>query len=169
MTKNELLKIFPQSENFNKIISLILELEGGYVFDKNDPGGETKYGISKKSYPELDIKNLTIDEAKTIYFNDFWLKIRADEFNGPLKYLIFDSAINQGRSGAIKILQKTLGAPDSGILDDQLISKANRRSGVHIQFMAYRIDKYRQSSNVDLYFRGWIKRSLKVFEKSLSV
>lgn len=169
MTKNELTKIFPQSDNFNKIISLILEIEGGYVFDKNDPGGETKYGISKKTFPELDIKNLTIDEAKTIYFKDFWIKIRADEFNGPLKYLIFDSAINQGRSGAVKILQKTLGATETGVIDDQLISKANRRSGVHIQFTSYRIDKYRNSSNADLYFRGWAKRTLKVFEKSLII
>jgi lysozyme family protein len=169
MTKSELTKIFPTSENFSKIISLILELEGGYVFDQNDPGGETKYGISKKSYPELDIKHLTIDEAKTIYFRDFWLKIRADEFNGPLKYLLFDSAINQGRSGAIKILQKTLGANETGLLDDQLISKSNRRSGVHIQFTSYRIDKYRNTNNVDLYFRGWVKRTLKVFEKSLII
>ena len=34
----------------------ILQTEGGYVNDPADPGGETKYGISKKAYPTVDIK-----------------------------------------------------------------------------------------------------------------
>ena len=47
--------------NFNKIIEKVLEHEGGYVNDPTDLGGETKYGITKRFYPDVDIKNLTKD------------------------------------------------------------------------------------------------------------
>ena len=48
---------------FEEIIDNVLESEGGYVNDKDDPGGETNMGISKRAYPDLDIKNLTREEA----------------------------------------------------------------------------------------------------------
>ena len=44
---------------FDEIISVVLHHEGGYVNDPKDPGGETNYGISKRAYPDVDIKNLT--------------------------------------------------------------------------------------------------------------
>ena len=49
---------------FDQVIDRVLAHEGGYVNDPDDPGGETKYGISKKAYPKIDIKNLTKEEAK---------------------------------------------------------------------------------------------------------
>ena len=49
---------------FDEIIEKVLEHEGGYVNDPDDLGGETKYGITKRFYPDVDIKNLTIDGAK---------------------------------------------------------------------------------------------------------
>ena len=48
---------------FDEIIEVVLKHEGGYVNDPDDPGGETKYGISKKAYPDEDIKELTIERA----------------------------------------------------------------------------------------------------------
>ena len=58
--------------SFNKIIEKVLEHEGGYVNDPKDLGGETKYGITKRFYPDVDIKNLTKEQAKTIYHTDYW-------------------------------------------------------------------------------------------------
>ena len=60
------------SSSFDLAIPIVLENEGGYVNDPADPGGETKYGISKRSYPALDIKNLTVEQATAIYLRDFW-------------------------------------------------------------------------------------------------
>ncbi len=60
------------TEKFNKAVRIILAHEGGYVNHPADPGGETNMGISKRSYPDLDIKNLTVAMAKEIYFRDFW-------------------------------------------------------------------------------------------------
>ena len=70
-------------------------LEKGYVNDPNDPGGETKYGISKRSYPNIDIKNLTLAEAKVIYKRDFWNKLKLDKVNNiQIAGEIFDTAVN---------------------------------------------------------------------------
>ena len=49
---------------FEEIIEIVLEHEGGYVNDPDDAGGETKYGIAKRWYPDVDIKNLTKEQAK---------------------------------------------------------------------------------------------------------
>ena len=59
--------------DFNSLIDKIIQLEGGYVNNLADPGGETRYGISKKSYPAVDIKNLTLDKAKSIYYDSYWI------------------------------------------------------------------------------------------------
>ena len=61
-------------ELFDKAMNFVGLMEGGYVNDPIDKGGETKYGISKRSYPNLDIKNLTKEQAREIYYKDFWLK-----------------------------------------------------------------------------------------------
>jgi lysozyme family protein len=56
----------------NTIEEWILAVEGGYVNNPADPGGETKYGISKRAYPNIDIAKLTLDQALNIYYNAYW-------------------------------------------------------------------------------------------------
>ena len=77
---------------FKLAIPIVLENEGGYVNDPDDPGGETKYGISKRSYPALDIKNLTVEQATAIYLRDFW------QFGGIIDQRVanklFDAYVN---------------------------------------------------------------------------
>ena len=59
---------------FEDIIEITLHHEGGYVNDPDDLGGETNFGIAKRFYPDVDIKNLTKDEASDIYRRDYWDK-----------------------------------------------------------------------------------------------
>jgi hypothetical protein len=71
-------------EDFQKAVDdLIDNWEGGYVFDRDDPGGETKYGISKRSYPLLEIAGLTRDDAIGIYFRDYWRKYSVEKIQDP--------------------------------------------------------------------------------------
>ena len=63
---------------FDKAMEHIFKWEGGYVNDAKDPGGETKYGICKRSHPTVDIKNLTKDQAKVIYKREYWDKCVAE-------------------------------------------------------------------------------------------
>lgn len=89
---------------FERAMSFVAKWEGGYVNHPSDPGGETKYGISKRAYPKLDIKNLTMDQAKEIYFKDYWLKAGCDNYKFPVNMILFDCAVNMGVGRALKFL-----------------------------------------------------------------
>ncbi len=70
--------------------------DGGYTNDKDDPGGETKWGISKRAYPDIDIKSLTQEEALRLYEKDYWLKAGCDKMEKAMSIVVFDSAVNCG-------------------------------------------------------------------------
>jgi len=75
--------------------------EGGYVNDKTDRGGETNYGISKRAYPNLDIRSLTPELAGTIYKNDYWTPAGCDLLPPDMALIVFDTAVNCGVSRAV--------------------------------------------------------------------
>lgn len=81
---------------------------GGYTNDPKDSGGETKWGISKKAYPHLDIKNLRYEDAMAIYYNDYYNHILEEIPDSRLAFKIFDMSILMGRKTAVKVLQNTL-------------------------------------------------------------
>jgi len=114
---------------FELSIETILKHEGGYVHDKDDPGGETNFGISKRQYPNLDIAKLTLEAAKEIYQRDYW---KYNEIiSQPVATKVFDMAVNMGHSRAHRILQEALqniGEPVriDGALGPQTIKAANR-------------------------------------------
>ena len=123
------------SDKFEKAVSLVLKHEGGYVSDPDDPGGETKYGISKRSYPNLDIENLTEEEAKKIYYEDYWKPNRYEEIEyEPLAVKLFDIAVNIGPRRANRLLQLALNdigelVDVDGIIGPQTLSAVNSVSG----------------------------------------
>jgi lysozyme family protein len=84
---------------------LIDNWEGGYVDDPADPGGETKYGISKRSYPNEDIKNLTRDRAIAIYYRDFWVEPGMEKIEPlDLRAKVFNMGVLMGTGEAAKLL-----------------------------------------------------------------
>lgn len=105
---------------------LLMENEDGFVDDEHDIGGQTKYGISKKAYPELDIPSLTMQQAKDIYYRDYWARCKCDYLPDALSVAVFDYAVNSGNIRAIKDLQLALGVTVDGIIGNQTIGAANR-------------------------------------------
>ena len=96
-------------EKFEKAFAYVIENEGGYVFDKNDPGGATKYGISQRAYPTLNIKALTLDEAKKIYYCDYWLRGKFEQIpDENVATQVFDFAVNLGIRASTIVLQRAL-------------------------------------------------------------
>ncbi len=91
--------------DYDKILDFILLKEGGYVNNVKDPGGETKYGISKRSYPELDIKNLTREQAKTIFKRDYYDKIVSEGMTFAQAAFLTDTAVNMGVGAARRFWQ----------------------------------------------------------------
>jgi hypothetical protein len=90
--------------SFDKAVRFVLRAEGGLVEHPADPGGLTKYGISKRTYPTLDIANLTEAEAIDIYYRDYWTAVGCDDLRYPLDIIVFDSAVNCGVSRVKKWL-----------------------------------------------------------------
>lgn len=89
---------------FSVAIQVVLANEGGYVNDPADLGGETNFGISKRSYPDLDIRNLTREGAEAIYQRDFW------KYDGvqsqDLATKVLDTCVNLGQTGGMILCQK---------------------------------------------------------------
>lgn len=80
---------------FLKCIDIVLRNEGGYVNHSSDPGGETNMGIAKKFYPNIDIKNLTKEQAIDIYYTDYWLPSKVDKLTSDdLILQVFDHGVN---------------------------------------------------------------------------
>ena len=98
-------------ERFERLIGFVLAHEGGYVNDPQDPGGETKYGISKRSYPHLDIANLTREEAIAIYRRDWWERYRIGEIEDvAIASKVLDLFVNVGPIQGAIIVQRALHA-----------------------------------------------------------
>ena len=81
--------------DFPRCIELILAEEGGQVNHPRDPGGLTKYGISQRSYPDLNIAALTKETVVALYRRDYWNPVHGDELPDGLDLLLLDCAVNQ--------------------------------------------------------------------------
>lgn len=96
-------------ENWEKAVEWVLSKEGGYSLDKIDPGGETNFGVSKRQFPELDIKGLTKDKAKEIYRRVYWTGNNLDALPWPYSAACFDSYVQHLPSVAKKMVERSGG------------------------------------------------------------
>jgi lysozyme family protein len=146
---------------FDKAFELVVGVEGGYVNDPRDPGGETKYGITKRSYPEARHRGITLDGCEEHLPAGYWThSAKCDQLPWPLAYFVFDAAVNQGWQNAVKLLQKSVGTVQDGVLGNNTlaaIQRANQKELCGI-YMADRALRYTGTRNFDVYGRGWLKR-----------
>lgn len=145
---------------WDKAFDLLMINEGGYVNDPKDAGGETKYGISKAQYPHLDIQNLTLDEAKNIYFHDYWLRNKCDKFPDCISICLFDFCVNSNAVKAKKLLQESLGVKADGIIGNQTIGAAHRvpLKPVVESYCEARKDYLMGLKGFGRFGQGWLKR-----------
>ena len=104
---------YKDDKEFIRCISFVMEqecrrmkdgtLDDGYVNDPHDPGGETKYGISKRAYPNVDIRTLSLSDALVFYHRDYWFVASSSPF--PLNVCVLDCAVNNGTKTAKQFLQ----------------------------------------------------------------
>lgn len=140
------------------IVSRTLLHEGGYSMDVRDLGGETNFGISKRSYPNVDIKNLTRDGAIAIYARDYWPGI--SQLNPPLAYQVFDFAVNSGKYRAIQFLQFVAGTQQDGVLGPATMAglSAITYPAQVFGFIARVQQFYLENPQWKTYGKGWIDR-----------
>jgi lysozyme family protein len=134
------------SLKFRRAFEYVWENEGGFVDNESDPGGATNYGISIRFLQSLEdeklrrygifkdingltsktIQDLTIDQARNIYKNEFWDLARYEDiWHDNIAYYIFDCCVNHGQKRGIKLLQRATWGYDpkyrSIILDDGIL------------------------------------------------
>lgn len=146
--------------------------EGGYTADPKDRGnwtsgvigtGElkgTKYGISAMSYPKVDIKNLTVEQAKVIYKTDFWSNRNLDNYPKALQFQLFDANVNHGWTNTAKMLQKALEVTQDGIVGPNTLAKLSAADEVEvaIKFLSARLTFLTAISTFNTYGKGWTNR-----------
>lgn len=151
---------------FRYAIEKVFAHEGGYVNDPEDPGGETKFGISKRSYPLLDIRHLTREEAEAIYHRDFWTRPKIDRIvDIPLAAKVLDLGVNLGPGRAIKLLQQAvvgLGCEIAvdGILGPATLGAVNgyRHPKALLCALVVEAGQYYRSLRKPKYLAGWLNR-----------
>lgn len=150
----------------------ILGHEGGYSIDSSDPGnwtgGEvgagrllgTKYGIAANTYPDLDIRRLTIEAAVEIYQRDFLTPLNADELEAGVAFQLLDFAINSGPRWAISALQVELGVKPDGRVGPITLGAIRARSGADLVMLllARRLEFMTGLKNWPQHGKGWARR-----------
>jgi lysozyme family protein len=124
--------------DFDAAFAIVVGLEGDYVNDPQDPGGETKFGISKRAHPNEDIPNLTLDRAKAIYLGTYWQATGCDALKWPMSLYVFDCAVNQGPARAVGFERLA--------------------DGDAVKFLAERALHYASLSTFARFGRGWMRR-----------
>ena len=169
------------ANTFDVAIKHILEFEGGYVNDPHDPGGETNFGISKRTYPNVDIAKLTVNDAITIYRRDFWNALKLQQLPKELAVCMLDCSINQGKTGAVKMLQRSINECQSdrvAIMIDGKLGPATMNNVSMLQdrmpmlvdeFMSQRAMRYASLGNVTRYGHGWFKRLMAIHRLAISI
>lgn len=160
------------SLTFDEAFKRLIGHEGKFTNDRNDRGnwttgiiskGElkgTKFGISAMTYPDIDIKNLTLEKAKSIYKRDWWDKINAEDLHPSILFQVWDFAINAGMGTAKRKLQKAVGATEDGIIGKVTIQaiKESDLNDILLKFNAERLKYYTSLTTWPIYGKGWTNR-----------
>ncbi len=160
------------SITFEKAFQRLIGHEGGYTNDKRDPGNwtggkvgvgvlkGTKYGIAANTYPNLDIKNLSLAQAKEIYKKDWWDKLGGNGIHSAITFQLWDFAINAGRKRAIQELQQAVGVTADGIIGPKTIEAVNTQdlNDVILTLTAERLKFYTSLNTWPTWGKGWTNR-----------
>ena len=156
------------SRDFDRAVEVIFELEG-YDEAVVDSGGFTRWGISTKAHPDVDIANLTKEGATKIYYDEYWLKVRADQLAWPLSIYVFDAGVNQGVKSAKKMLQDAAGGLKiDGWIGQKSLARIGRLPPKELaaRFMAKRCQRYAGTRHYDKYGYGWFARLFRLVDRA---
>jgi len=160
--------------SFDQAVAVILRLEGGPSNDPDDAGKRTKFGISERAHPDVDIDALTRERAIEIYRSHYWSPVRGDQLPLPLAFVLFDAAVNQGPDIAARLLQQVLRVEVDGVIGAETVAAA-RRAGAEtvIAFLERRLARYEEivvRRPVQLkYLKGWRQRVLRIHREAVKL
>ena len=162
--------------DFNEAFDLTLSWEGGGRLHRHpsDPGGDTRFGLSQRSYPNLDLRALTEEDAAEIAHRDFWMPVRADLLPDPLRWPVFDMAFNAGPGTSGKLLQRSVNLcrqaqgretflKEDGVVGPKTLAAVGEHDALRLArvFKAYRIEHYLTVAETrsPMFIHGWLRRA----------
>ena len=159
-----------QDKEFNKILDdYIIPNEGGLVNSPDDRGKLTKFGISKNTYPNEDIKNLTRERANAIIYRDFYAWNGLNKLPYPIRGFVVDYGMPTSPLNAIKTVHKVLGLPSNGnIIGSATMEKLHNFSQQdYEQFLGkYKRSMQEHYNNIvkhdptqKVHLNGWLNRA----------
>ena len=152
------------SLTFQQLFDRLIGHEGGYVNDLQDPGGETNWGVTKRTAMANgytgNMKTMTRQQAYEIYRRAFWLRYNCEQMPDAVAYQFFDAAVNHGFGNASRMLQRAVGVLDDGIIGKYSIEAINRNpiSDTLMVLNGERLNFYTRLKNFDRYGKGWVNR-----------
>lgn len=145
---------------FEEAVSYLMAVEGGYVHHPKDTGGETNFGISKKAFPKLDIKNLTEAKAKQLYRRHYWQPCYHPAMSYSIAVITFDGCVHLGVSEGIKQLQQALRVKADGIMGAATVRGIRRLSekDLAVRMLTLRNESYRKLPQYKHFRKAWLSR-----------
>ena len=154
--------------DFHQAVAVVLANEGGYSNNPDDHGGETNFGISKKQYPDCDIKTLTAASASIIYFRDYWEPYKLGLLGSQaVANKVFDLVVNLGPVPAIRLFQQALGYFLAGpIVADGKLGPRTASFAAEVEDekllpeIKARACKFHADLNQPSFLLGWLRRDV---------
>jgi lysozyme family protein len=163
--------------NFDRIFDFVVGSEGGFTDNPADPGNwtggqigtgkcrGTKFGISAGAHPDLDIRNLTLDDAKAIYQREYWGRIGGDRLPTQIALLVFDAAINNGSGRSVRWLQQAVSVAQDGVIGPRTLESVGRimarpggRAELSAELLAQRLTFMTSLPTWRSFGLGWARR-----------
>ena len=155
--------------DFDQAVGIVIRVEGGFVDDLDDPGGMTKYGISARAFPEVDIASLTEDGARALYLDHYWIPGKCALLPERLRLIYFDMCVLHGLHAAAITLQRALNGAGYPIAVDGIIGSETIRAAAYLEperLRSYRILRIAsivaKRPSMGKYWFGWYRRAIEV-------
>ena len=159
-------------DNFDVAFAQVMKSEGGYVWDKDDAGGETNLGVTigawgaylNRAIQPGEMKALTIEQVKPFYRTMYWDKVKGDDLPKGIDYAVFDFAVNAGVGRAAKFLQRAVSVTDDGNIGPGTLAAVAKSFAktVLANFSKQKEDFYRglaeKNASQQKFLKGWLAR-----------
>ena len=163
--------------NFQECLDLVLKAEGGWVNNKDDPGGETNLGVTKRVWEEYightveSLKKLTKEDVAPLYELKYWRPCYGEVLPRGLDFVVFSMGVNAGPGRSVKLLQSSIGCVPDGVIGPKtrgLISNSNSATLI-AKFSESRREYYRSLKNFPIFGKGWVARCDKEEQEALQM
>lgn len=155
---------------FVSAIIPILEAEGAFTSNGGlnhrtaDRGGLTKFGISQRAYPKLDIDNLTFEHAVQLFHRDYWRPMQCKYLHYASAQMLLDGAVQHGVPAMTMMVQRAIGAKPDGLFGPKTLAlvEITHSNALVAQLIVKRARKYARicmnAPSQQANLNGWFNR-----------